>query len=55
MTHHPRYMVMGSFVPVPCLMDVGVLEEEDMAMTLLVVSGMDTSRSTVDFDSTCGA
>ena len=44
-------MVMGSFVPMPYLVDVGVLEEEDVVMTLVVVSRMDTSCSTVDLDS----
>ena len=36
-------------------MDVGMLEEEDMAMTLPVVSRMVTSRLTVDLDSSCEA
>ena len=46
-TYHPQSMVVGSFVPALCPMDVGMLKEEDMAMTLSVVSGMDTSRSTI--------
>ena len=32
-----------------------MLEEKDVAMTFLVVSGMVTSHSMVDLDSTCGA
>ena len=41
-THHPRFVV------------VGVLEEEDVAMTLPVASGMVTSCSTVDLVRACG-
>ena len=54
--HHapPLFVVVGSFVPAPCPMDVSVLEEEDVAMTLPVVSEMVTSRSTVDLDSAYG-
>ena len=48
-------MVVGSFVPASCHVDVGVLEEEDKVMTLLVVSRMVTSRSMVDLDSAYGA
>ena len=53
--YHPRSMVVGSFVPAPCSVDMGVLEEEDVAMTLPMVLGTVTSRSIVDLDSTCGA
>ena len=38
-----------------CPIDVGMLKEEDVTMTLSVVSGMVTSRSMVDLDSACGA
>ena len=48
-------MVVGSFIPVLCPVDVGMLEEEDVVMILLVVSEMVTSRSMVDLDSACGA
>ena len=48
-------MVVGSFVPTLCPVDVCVLEEEDVAMMLPVVLGMSTSRLMVDLDSACGA
>ena len=40
----PPVVAMGSFVPVPCPVDVGVLEEEDEVMTLPVVLGMVSSH-----------
>ena len=48
-------MVVGSFVPALCLVDVAVLKEEVVAITLSVVSRMVTSRLMVDLDGTCGA
>ena len=48
-------MVVGSFVPALCLVDVAVLKEEVVAITLSVVSRMVTSRLMVDLDSACEA
>ena len=41
---HPWFVVVGSFVPTLYPMDVGMLEEEDVAMLLLMVSIMVSSR-----------
>ena len=52
--HHPQSVAIGSFVPMPYPVDVDVLKEKGIVMTLLVVSGMVTSRSMVDLDNTYG-
>ena len=54
-TCHPRFVVVGSFVPLLCPVDVGVLEEEDMVMLLPVVLGMVSSRPMGDVVIACGA
>ena len=48
-------MVMGSFIPALCLVDVGVLEEEDVAMLLPVVSRMVSARPMSDAVIACRA
>ena len=52
---HPRFVAVGSFVPALCPVDVGVLEEEDVVMTLPVVSGMVSSYPMSDAVIACGA
>ena len=53
----PRFTVVGSFVPVRCLVGVGmgVLEEEDMVTLLPVVSGTVSSRQMSEVVSACEA
>ena len=53
--YHPQFVVAGSFIPMLCPVDVGVLKEEVMVMLLPVDSRMVSSCPTVDLDSTCGA
>ena len=48
-------MVVGSFVPTLCLVDVGVLEEEVVVMTLPVVSGTVSSYPISDAVIACRA
>ena len=53
--YHPQFVVVGSFVPVPCPMDVGVLKEGDVVMSLLEVLGMVSSCQMSDAVIACGA
>ena len=54
--HHIPPPVRGrGFICTRAIPRIGVLNEENMAMTLQVVSGMVTSSSMVDLDSACGA
>ena len=44
----PRFVVVGSFIPTPCPVDVGVLEEKDVVISHLGVLGMVSSHHMSD-------
>ena len=54
-THHPQFMVAGSFALVLCLVGVVELEDEDVVMLLPVVLGTVNSHQMNDVEFTCEA
>ena len=52
---HPRFVAVASFVPVPCPMDMGMLEEGDVVMSLSEVSRMVSSSQMSDVETAYGA